>query len=235
MRRNTRVTAAIAAAAGTAVLLSGCGRSDSGPDREVTVVGSGQVRGAPDTLNADLGVEVNADNVSAAIGGANDKAKAMTDTMVAAGLPREDARTTEVSIQPQYAGGPNGNQTIVGYRATNSLHIVVRDLSKASAILDSGVKAGGNETRLRGVSFALDDDSRLLADARSRAFDDAKSRAEHYAVLAGLKLTDVITITEASSRDDNPKALRDGAAESFALEPGTQTVTFTVKVTWGLG
>ncbi|MFQ6326609.1 SIMPL domain-containing protein [Nocardia sp. CWNU-33] len=236
MRRNTRFTAAIAAAAGTAVLLSGCGKSDSGPDREVTVVGSGQVRGAPDTLNADLGVEVNADNVSAAINGANDKAKAISDAMVAVGLAREDARTTEISIQPQYAGSPNGgNQTIIGYRATNSVHIVVRDLSKASAILDSGVKAGGNETRLRGVSFALDDDSRLLADARSRAFADAKSRAEQYAVLAGLKLTDVSTINEASSRDDNPKALRDGAPESFALEPGTQTVTFTVKVTWGLG
>ncbi|MFE7797130.1 SIMPL domain-containing protein [Nocardia sp. NPDC057440] len=236
MRRKLRFTAAIAAAAGTVVLLSGCGKSDSGPAREVTVVGSGQVRGAPDTLNADLGVEVNAGNVSAAINGANDKAKAITDAMVAAGLARADVRTTEISIQPQYASGPDGgNQTIIGYRATNSVHIVVRDLSKASAILDSGVKAGGDETRLRGVSFALDDDSRLLADARSRAFADAKSRAEQYAVLAGSKLTDVITINEASSRDDTPKALRDEAAQSFALEPGTQTVTFTVTVTWGLG
>nr|WP_308188295.1 SIMPL domain-containing protein [Nocardia australiensis] len=226
---------AIAAIAGTTGLLAGCGKSDSTTGREVTVVGTGQVRGAPDTLNADLGVEVNADNVSMAISGANEKSKAMTDAMVAAGLTREDVRTTDISIQPQYASDAGG-RAIIGYQATNTVHAVVRDLSKASAILDSAVKAGGNETRLRGVRFALEDDSQLLADARARAFADARSRADQYAVLAGAKLTDVITINEASSRDENPKnSTREAAADSFALEPGTQTVTFTVKATWGLG
>ncbi|MGW4768049.1 SIMPL domain-containing protein [Nocardia sp. NPDC004278] len=230
MRPNTCYPVVIVAVVGSVLLLTGCGKSDSAPAREVTVVGTGQVRGAPDTLNADLGVEVNADNVSAAIAGANEKSKAMTDAMVAAGLAREDVQTKDVSIQPQY--GPDGH-VISGYRATNSVHIVIRDLSKGSAILDAGTKAGGNETRMRGVSFAIEDNSKLVADARSRAFADAKSRADQYAVLAGMKLTDVITINEASSREDtNPKA---GTAESFQLEPGTQTVTFTVKVTWGLG
>ncbi|WP_433730606.1 SIMPL domain-containing protein [Nocardia sp. CA-129566] len=230
MRPNTRYSVVIVAVVGSALLFTGCGKSDSAPEREVTVVGTGQVRGAPDTLNADLGVEVNADNVSAAISGADQKSKAMTDAMVAAGLAREDVQTKDVSIQPQY--GPDG-RVISGYRATNSVHIVIRDLSKGSAILDAGTKAGGNETRMRGVSFAIEDNSKLLADARSRAFADAKSRADQYAVLAGMKLTDVITINEASSREDtNPKA---GAPESLQLEPGTQTVTFTVKVTWGLG
>ncbi|WP_330250795.1 SIMPL domain-containing protein [Nocardia sp. NBC_00565] len=230
MQPITRYSAAIIAVLGSALLITGCGKSDSAPEREVTVVGTGQVRGVPDTLKADLGVEVNADNVSTAIAGANEKAKAMTDAMVAAGLAREDVQTTDVSIQPQYS--PDGH-VISGYQATNTVHIVIRDLTKSSAILDAGTKAGGNSTRMRGVSFAIDDDSKLLADARSRAFADAKSRADQYAVLAGMKLADVITINEASSRDDStPKV---GAADSFQLEPGTQTVTFTVKVTWGLG
>ncbi|WP_069160743.1 SIMPL domain-containing protein [Nocardia altamirensis] len=237
MRRMTRWSAAVAVLAGAAVLVSGCGSADSGPQRDVTVVGTGQVRGAPDILNGDIGVEVTADNVSAAIARANEKAKAMTDAMVGAGAVREDVRTTDVSIQPQYAGGPNGGNTVVGYRATNSVRVVVRDLSKASGVLDSAIAAGGNETRLRSVSFAIDDNSKLLADARARAFADAKARAEQYAVLAGVKLTDVLTISEASTRDDSPKtAARDaGSAASLPLEPGTQTVTFTVKVTWGLG
>jgi uncharacterized protein len=60
--------AAIAAAPiAAAQMLTGCGKSDSSTQREVTVVGTGQVRGALDTLNGDLGVEVNAENVSAAI------------------------------------------------------------------------------------------------------------------------------------------------------------------------
>ncbi|WP_225726157.1 MULTISPECIES: SIMPL domain-containing protein [unclassified Nocardia] len=220
----------VAVVAGAAMLCTGCGKSATPADRDVTVVGTGQVRGAPDTLNADLGVEVAADNVSGAIATVNDRAKAMTDAMVAAGVAREDIRTTDLSIQPQYT--PDGH-TVTDYRATNMVHVVVRELSKASAVLDGAIKAGGNETRLRGVSFALEDNSKLISDARARAFADAKSRAEQYAVLAGLKLKDVVTINEATS--DNPKPQSANAPESFSLEPGTQTVTFTVKVTWALG
>ncbi|QIS06579.1 DUF541 domain-containing protein [Nocardia brasiliensis] len=230
----TQWVAVAAAVTVSTVVLAGCGKDEPGAERDVTVVGTGQVRGAPDILNADLGVEVRADKVSAAVAKANEKAKAMTDAMAEAGVTREDVRTTDVSIQPEYAGGTDRN-TVVGYRAGNSVRVVVRDLAKASAVLDAAVAAGGNETRLRGVSFAIDDNSQLLADARARAFADAKARAEQYAVLAGVQLSGVRTINEASNREERPTmSARDAAPQSVPLEPGTQTVTFTVKVTWGL-
>ncbi|WP_245921961.1 SIMPL domain-containing protein [Nocardia nova] len=227
-----RMTGVLAVLAGTAVLLSGCGSSDSATAREVTVVGTGQVRGAPDTLNADVGVEVTAPDVSTAIANANGKAEAITDAMVNAGATREDIRTTDVSVQPQY--GPDHNVT--GYTATNTVHVVVRDLSKASGVLASAVRAGGNDTRIRGVSFALDDNSKLLADARAGAFADAKARANQYAVLSGLKLKDVKTINETSSGESTPpQAKAQFATPDVPLEPGRQTVTFTVTVTWTMG
>ncbi|MGW5520514.1 SIMPL domain-containing protein [Nocardia africana] len=227
-----RMTGGLAVLAGTAVLLSGCGSSDSGISREVTVVGTGQVRGAPDTLNADVGGEVTAPDVSTAIASANGKAKAITDAMVNAGAKREDIRTTDVSVQPQY--GPD--HTVTGYTATNTVHVVVRDLPKASAVLSSAVQAGGNDTRIRGVSFALDDNSKLLADARAGAFADAKARADQYAVLSGLKLKDVKTINETSSGESTPpQAKTQFATPDVPLEPGQQTVTFTVTVTWTMG
>jgi uncharacterized protein YggE len=226
------MTGGLAVLAGTAVLLSGCGSSDSGISREVTVVGTGQVRGAPDTLNADVGVEVTAPDVSTAIANANGKAKAITDAMVNAGAKREDIRTTDVSVQPQY--GPD--HTVTGYTAANTVHVVVRDLPKASAVLASAVQAGGNDTRIRGVSFALDDNSKLLADARAGAFADAKARADQYAVLSGLKLKDVKTINESSSGESTPpQAKTQFASPDVPLEPGQQTVTFTVTVTWTMG
>ncbi|NKY46663.1 SIMPL domain-containing protein [Nocardia cerradoensis] len=227
-----RVASVMAVLAGTTVLLSGCGSSDSGTSREVTVVGTGQVRGAPDTLNADVGVEVTAPDVSTAIANANGKAKAITDAMVNAGAKREDIRTADVSVQPQY--GPD--HTVTGYTATNTVHVVVRDLPKASAVLSSAVQAGGNDTRIRGVSFALDDNSKLLADARAGAFADAKARADQYAVLSGLKLKDVKTINETSSGESTPpQAKAQFAGPDVPVEPGQQTVTFTVTVTWTMG
>ncbi|MBB5914248.1 hypothetical protein BJY24_003115 [Nocardia transvalensis] len=230
-----RITGAVAVFAGTAALLTGCGDSGSaGTDRDVTVVGTGQVRGAPDTLNADLGVEVTAPDVSTAIETANGRAKAVNDAVVGAGVAREDIRTTDVSLQPQY--GPGSDRAVTGYRATNTVHITVRDLAKASGVLDAAVKAGGNDARLRGVSFALDDNSKLLADARARAFADAKSRAEQYAVLSGLKLRDVKTVNETRSGGDEPPTPRNQfATPAVPLEPGMQTVTFNVTVTWNMG
>ncbi|MCM6777414.1 SIMPL domain-containing protein [Nocardia sp. CDC159] len=233
MRRITGIAAALA---GTAVLVSGCGHSDSGSDsaREVTVVGNGQVRGAPDILNADLGVAVTAGDVSTAVDTANSRAKAVTDAVIGAGAKREDVQTADVSVQPQY--GPD--QKVTGYNATNSLHIVVRELPKASAILAAAVQAGGNETRVQGVSFALDDNSKLLADARARAFADAKARAEQYAVLAGLKLREVKTVSESASGGAPPPPgprYNQAPMSDVPLEPGMQTVTFNVTVTWTLG
>lgn len=227
-----RITGTVAVIAGTTLLLSGCGSSDSGTSREVTVVGTGQVRGAPDTLNADVGVEVTAPDVSTAIESANAKASAVDDAMVNAGAKREDIQTTDVSVQPQY--GPD--QKVTGYTATNTVHVVVRDLPKASAILSAAVRAGGNDTRIRGVSFALDDNSKLLADARAGAFADAKARANQYAVLSGLTLKDVKTINETRSGESAPpQAKTQFATPDVPLEPGQQTVTFTVTVTWNMG
>ncbi|MBF6175377.1 SIMPL domain-containing protein [Nocardia blacklockiae] len=226
------ILGAVAALAGTTALLSGCGGSDHAePSRDVTVVGTGQVRGAPDTLNADLGVEVTAPDVSTAIQTANGRAAAVNDAVAAAGVAREDIRTTDVSLQPQY--GPD--RTVTGYRATNTVHLTVRDLSKASGVLDAAVRAGGNEARIDGVSFALDDNSKLLADARARAFADAKSRAEQYAVLSGLKLREVKSINETRSGGGEPPTPRaQFARPDVPLEPGLQTVTFDVTVTWNM-
>jgi len=227
-----RISGSVAVLAGAATLLTGCGSSGPTPHRNVTVIGSGQVQGAPDTLNSDLGVEVTAPDVSTAIGTASTQAKAVIDAMVAAGARREDIRTSDVSVQPQYST----DHTVTGYSSRNTVHVVVRDLTKASAILGAATQAGGNDTRINAVSFALDDNSKLLADARARAFADAKARAEQYAVLSGLKLGSVKTINETSSGDSTPPPTfrNQAAAPDIPLEPGMQTVTFTVTVKWEL-
>ncbi len=73
MRPHLKTLALTAAAAALTVSLTACGSSDNAA-KEVTVVGSGQVRGgAPDILNADIGIEVVAPDVSGAVSEANDK------------------------------------------------------------------------------------------------------------------------------------------------------------------
>ncbi|MFE4501220.1 SIMPL domain-containing protein [Rhodococcus sp. NPDC056743] len=229
--------ATLAVAAALAISLTACASTDS-TTKEVTVVGTGEVRGAPDILSAGIGVEVVAPDVSGAVSQANEKARVMIDAMVAAGVAAEDIQTSDLSIQPQYdgTGGPFGGAAVTGYRATNSVRIVVRDLSKASAVLDAGIAAGGDAARLNTVTFDIDDDSALLADARTRAFEDAQNRAEQYADLSGTSLANVVTITEAHNTTGNQNMMRspDASMSDMVIAPGTQQVSFEVTVTWAL-
>ena len=234
---RARLLIRIALAVGlTAALLAGCdshgGRVGDNP-RQVTVVGSGQVQGVPDTLTADVGIEFTAPDVTTAMNQTNDRQQAVINALTGAGVDRKDISTTEVSLQPEYdsSGG-----AITGYRAGNSIRVKIHPADSASHVLAVIVGAGGDATRINSVSYSIADDSQLVKDARARAFQDAKNRAEQYAQLSGLKLGKVISISEASGGASTmpPAPPRGGAVENVPLEPGQQTVSFSVTVVWEL-
>ncbi len=215
------------------ITLSGC---DSAPPaqpnaRQVTVVGTGKVQGAPDTVTADVGIDVVAPDVTAAMNETNNRQKAVIDALTAEGVDAKDIRTTAVDLQPQYGE----NSVITGYRAGNSINVTIRRIDKAPGALSSIVTAGGNATRINAVNFTIEDDSALVADARARAFEDAKARAGQYAELAGMSLGRVISISEAPGNAlpppmPAPKAM----AADVPLQPGMQTVSFSVTAVWEL-
>jgi uncharacterized protein len=218
--------------------LSACDeRSESSPqagpnNRQVTVVGAGQVQGTPDTLTANVSIEATAPDVTSAMNQTSGRAQAVIDALVNnAKVDRKDISTTSVSLQPQYG---SDSSAIIGYRASNSLAVKIRDLDSASQTLALIVSTGGDSTRINSVNYSIDDDSQLTKDARARAFDDAKARAEQYAQLSGLKLGKVISISEASGATPTPTPVPKAAVEAVPLEPGQQTVSFSVTVIWEL-
>jgi hypothetical protein len=227
-----RLVLAVGLVATASACDSDSGRVGDNP-REVTVVGSGQVQGVPDTLTADVGIEFTAPDVTAAMNQTNDRQQAVINAVTGAGVDRKDISTTEVSLQPQYdsSGG-----TIAGYRADNSIRVKIHPTDSASHVLAVIVGAGGDATRINSVSYSIADDSQLVKDARGRAFQDAKTRAEQYAQLSGLKLGKVISISEASGGAATPAPAppRSGMQAAVPLEPGQQTVSFSVTAVWQL-
>lgn len=217
-----------------AVVLAGC---DAAPPvrfdaRQVTVVGSGEVQGVPDTLSADIGIEATAPDVTAAMNQSSERQKAVIEALTARGMDLKDISTTAVSLQPQYSD----NAVIAGYRASNSIRVTIRELDAASSTLSAIITAGGNATRINSVNFSIDDDSKLVSDARARAFNDAKSRARQYAELSGLSLGRVISISETAGGPPPPKPVGRGEAMAadVPLQPGRQTVSFSVTAVWEL-
>jgi len=235
---HRRLIGFVAAAGVTVAALSGCDSAGGGPaganPRQVTVVGSGEVKGVPDTLTADVSIESIAPDVTTAMNQTNDRQKAVLGALNASGIDPKDISTTQVSLQPQYSD----NSVIAGYRASNSVQVKIRKLDSASQVLASIVSAGGDATRLNSVSFSIEDDSKLVSDARARAFNDAKDRAQQYAQLSGLSLGKIIAISEAPAGGATPPPPmpmpRGAMATEVPLQPGQQTVGFSVTAVWEL-
>jgi uncharacterized protein YggE len=231
------VLATVALAAAT---LSACD-SSSGPTstpnadtRQVTVVGAGQVQGAPDTLTVNTSIEAAAPDVTAAMNQTSERQAAVIKALVDAGIDRKDISTTQVNLQPQYAGGDS--TAILGYRANNSIDVKIRKLDSASQTLALIVSTGGDASRINSVNYTIEDDSQLVKDARTRAFNDAKDRATQFAQLSGLDLGKVISISESGgSPPPSPLPSTRGAEmAAVPVEPGQQTVKFSVTVVWEL-
>lgn len=233
---------AIAAASLSLVSLSACDSHNSAPasganPRQVTVVGSGEVQGVPDTLTANVGIEFAAADVTAAMNQTNDRQQAVIGALVGAGLDRKDIRTTGVTLQPQYTSPePAGAPRIAGYRADNTIEITIHPTDTASRLLALVTSTGGDATRINSVNYSITDDSQLVKDARASAFEDAKSRAGQYARLAGLSLGKVLSISEATGSLPAPLGSPAPAprASMVPLEPGQQTVSFSVTAVWEL-
>jgi uncharacterized protein YggE len=262
MVRVRRSLAVLAVGLAAAVLVgcdaqSGAGSlTPSADNRQVTVVGEGTVSGTPDLLNASVAVEVTAPDGRTAMDQASERQQRVITALTDAGVDRKDISTAQLSLQPQYGDAtaddatttatqspqgttavppaPNG-QTIVAYQAVNGIDVTIRDIRDAPQVIAIITNVGGDAIRINSVGYTFSDDSRLVQDARARAFNDAKARAEEYAKLSGLTLGKVISISE--SGGPPPMATKTPAptmAEAVPLEPGQQTVSFAVTVIWQL-
>ena len=143
-----------------------------------------------------MGVEVEAKTVSEA---RNEAAAAMAAVISAVkrrGLTDEDIQTSSFNIWPQY-DRIEGKRTLAGYRVSNSATIKMRDLDSVGDIIDDVADAGGDATRIDGISFTVEDPTPYMAQLREAAIQNAKEKAEHYAGLVGASLGDPFYVTEA--------------------------------------
>jgi uncharacterized protein YggE len=215
------------------------GSPDASGDRArdgVLVSGTGEVTGRPDTLVAQFGAEATAGTVDDALARADRALGRITDTLTKGGVDEADLQTAGLDIYPQYSD--DGRQ-VTGYQAQQQLTVTFRDVDEAARLIGRAVSAGGDPARLSGQTVRNDDDSALLADARRKAFDDAKAKAELYGDAAGRDLGRVVSVTETVTGNDAPYpmnqvyAARDAAGSAAVdLQPGQQQLSVTVTVEW---
>ena len=207
---------------------------DTSEEAGVQVEGVGTATGTPDVLHVTVGVETSADSVGEALESANAAARSVLDALRGAGVAEADVQTVDVHVWPRYDGD---GQRITGYTAGQGIAATLRDLGSAGEMISAAVDAGGDAARLQGISYALDDDTALLAQARDEAFADARRKAEQYAELAGRTLGDLVSVQEqVTPSGPAPIAMDAAVAETSAvpIAVGSSEVTVSATVRWSL-
>lgn len=215
--------------------------AEPGVVRHITVVGRGQVSLTPDVATVNVGAEATAATVSEAKEAVDQRIAAIAATLKEHGIADKDIQTSSYNIyferQPFSPVMREGTEpeTQGTYRVSSMLRVTVRDIDKVGAVLDAVVESGANQ--VYGVYFTVDDASEWESEARAAAIADAKARAEELASLSGVKLGQVLTVSEVVG--DTPEPLPMLAVERAAggagiapgeLEMGTQVqVTFAIE------
>lgn len=244
MRKNWMI---LALGAVMALLVTACEgnttvNSQPADTTGITVSGHGEVQAPPDIGFLDVGVQVTAPNVADARDRAAKAADAVISVLKKDGIDEKDIKTTGFSIQPQYDYSKSNEPRITGYMVVNTVQAKVRKLDAFNKVIDDAISAGGNDVRLQGIRFGIDDNSKLQQQAREKAMADAKAKAEQLAKLAGVDLGKPMTISEAQAGGIEPLRLAYSDAKNvpatgeFAtpIQAGTTTVVVDVAVRWSL-
>ena len=203
----------------------------------ITVSGEGKVVGIPDVANVDLGMTVERTTVAAAQKENTRVMNELLQKLKDTGVDSKDIQTTSYTVYPAYDWN-DGKQTLRGYGVTQNVHVKIRDLDKVGDILGRAGELGTNQ--IGGISFSVDDPEQLRQQARVKALENAKAKAQALAEVAGVKLRRVVSFDESFSGAPYPttyfdKAYGMGGAEAApapTVEVGSSEINASVNLTY---
>jgi uncharacterized protein YggE len=122
-----------------------------------------------------------------------------------------------------------------GYRVSNQVVVLVRDLDNLGTVLDDLVAAGANQ--VHGLAFEVSKAETLKDEARKNAIANALRRARLLAAAAGAEVGEVVQISEETTPDmpmtyAAPRFAK--AQASVPIERGTSKLEARVTTTWRL-
>jgi len=209
----------------------------NGEARTVTVTGTGWAEAPPDLMLVSVGVEGRAESVEEAYAAASEGLAAVGSALRSHGVAPADIRSAGLSVRADLAWRDGEGQKLVGYVASSSLTVRLRDLVSASSVISGAVGAAGDNVRLNNLQLVLSDDAAVRAEAREAAWHDALRTAMQYAALASATLGRVLSVTDRPPQA-GPVPLagmqRTSASEGVAVEPGTNRIEAIVTATWAL-
>jgi uncharacterized protein YggE len=206
--------------------------------RHITVNAEGTVKVTPDAVRISATASFVGATNKLALSQVATTATALRAALKTSGVAVKDIASQSVTAYPEYNYTNDKGAVLVGYRASQSFTIVVRNAANAGAVVDAIVAAGGDNLQVNGVSPFVLDASKATEAARAAAVKNAKAKATSYAKLLGVKLGRVDFLTETSSpsisRPEYVATAKEMSADATVIDLGEQDVTVTITIRWSL-
>jgi len=222
----------------------GCAAAQTTDAANVNVIhvsGSGSVTGTPDRAQLTFSVQTENANVKTAQSDNAVRMNAVIDALVAAGIPKDQMKTTGYSIYPVYQDSTGLlNPKIKTYQVTNTLQVTLRDVNQTGTVIDTAVTNGINT--VSSIQFMLSDEQAqtLRSDALKKAVTLARADADVVAAALGVNITG--TQSADISQGYMPVVYDTYRAEAAItksavptpIQPGDVTVTAQVTITYSI-
>ena len=217
----------------------------------ITLSGHGEVSAVPDIATIYFNITKEAKTVKEAQDTVAAVEKSALDSLKANGVAEKDIQASNASFNPKYkfvydaatsvpcnefsCPPRSGNNVIVGYEASESITVKVRNTDSAGKVMQGLGSLG--VTNLSGPNFAIDDEDALKAQARKEAIDEARNKAKILARDLGVRLGRVVTFSESGNYIPvyYDKALSSEARAGSApavLPKGENTISSDVSITY---
>ena len=228
----------------------------------ISFSGHGEVTAVPDIANIYFTISKDDKTVKDAQAGVAVIEKKALDLLKAKSVDEKDIKTANASFYPKYeyrqaicpqipmgAGTagvtlnpsspyycPSGKQVLVGYTASESITVKIRNTDNVGDIMQGLGTTGVSD--LSGPNFAIDKEDAFKAEARKKAIDDAKQKAEVLAKDLGVSLGKITSFNESGNYPimyEKNSMMASGATPSAApavIPKGENTISSDVTITY---
>ncbi len=236
--------AALATALSTALISVGPAYAEetvqAAKSGSITMQGRGTVAVAPDMAVITTRVVSTAETAAQALSDNSAAIETVIDAIKGEGIEARDIQTSGFGIYPRYERVTDGSRRqpdIIGYEVRNVVEVNVRDLAKLGGLLTLVVESGANS--VDGIRFEVSDPDEKLDEARQKAVEDARHKAEVFAKAAGADLGNIVSITETGIQMPRPlmmpaEGMMMAKSAAVPVEAGEETISADVTIRWAL-
>ncbi len=208
--------------------------------RTMSVSASDKVVAVPDVATFSFSVVSEGVDVSSISNENNSKINNAIAMLKQNGIADNDIETSGYDLVPVYTQSGvysiNFVPTIAKYRLTQTISVKMRDFSKISPVLNS--LSSLKVSNISGISFSVDSPDKYLSDARAKAFQKAKDKAQTMAQQSGVGLGKIVSVSDYSSgyspmyKSASIMSAAAPAIENVApvIQPGSQDITANVNI-----